>query len=38
VQPLARNELAVEMMRALEYASQLVNSLRRACIGNGREE
>jgi hypothetical protein len=38
VQPIARNELAVEMMRALEYASQLVNSLCRACIWNGREE
>lgn len=38
VQPPRRNELAVEMMRALEYASQVVDSLRRACIGNGREE
>jgi hypothetical protein len=38
VQPLGRDELTVEMMRALEYASQLVNSLCRACIGNGREE
>jgi hypothetical protein len=38
VQPLRRNELAVEMMRALEYAGQLVNSLCRACIGNGSEE
>jgi hypothetical protein len=38
VQPPGRNELAVEMMRALEYASQLVNSLCRARIGNGREE
>jgi hypothetical protein len=38
VQPLGRNEPAVKMMRALEYASQLVNSLCRACIGNGGEE
>jgi hypothetical protein len=38
VQPPGGNELAAEMMRALEYASQLMNSLCRARIGNGREE
>nr|WP_249129612.1 hypothetical protein [Bradyrhizobium sp. AUGA SZCCT0283] len=38
VQPLWCDELAVKMMRAFEHASQLVNSLCCACIGNGREE
>jgi hypothetical protein len=38
VQPIACNKSAVKLMRALEHASQLVNSLCRARIGNGREE
>src|SRR4051812_12650732 len=38
VQPLACNKFAIKMMRALHYASQLVNSLCRARIGNSREE
>jgi hypothetical protein len=38
VQPLTRNKFAIKMVRAFEYASQLVNSLSRARIGNGREE
>lgn len=38
MQPLGRNEFAAEMMRPLEYDSQLVNSFCRAWIGNGRKE
>ena len=38
MQPLGCNELAIEMMRTLEYGSQLMNSLCRSWIGNGREE
>ena len=38
MQPAGRDELAVETMRALEHGSQLMNSLCRPCVGNGREE